>query len=767
MTCLVLPPKSNSHGVLAGSSLIKSKHVLNYSMPLIELQFGIILTLSHLLCFFLKRFGISTFVSCMLAGIILGPNGLGQFDTMRQNIFPYHSQEIIYEAVNLGFSVYIFLAGVQMELGMLLKSSRKALTIGITTAAVPFIAYTIYNHVHKSTERTTLEEFRLAAAGAVTSLPVVANVVDQLKLANTELGRLALTSGLVSDIGCSVIFVIRVVQRKKSWNFMITLIALLIFLLLLAFIFRPIVDMMIRNTPEGKPLSTSLICVIVAFAIVSQVYFHVLKLNFTVAPFLVGLAVPAGAPLGSALVEKFGTFATAVVMHILIPVALIKADLHLFISSFPKIARSLVILFVSVLLKMTSSLLPCMVLKIPLNQAAALAFILSYTGVIHLNMGAFYRDDGSIREEIYGVIVFYILLNASIFPIIIKRLYNPTSKHDSRRARNVLNLKPHSELKILACIHGQDNADSCIKLLDKMHPTKESPVSICGLHLVELVGQYVPLLVSHSKIKPVSSTTSQKMVYDFKEYEKNNWNAVSIQLFTSLSSFPLMHEDVINIAHEKKTSLIILPLHRRWSVHGYLESQEITWRNVNRSVLEKAPCSVAIFFSRGSHPKQRSRRVSNLSICMVFFGGGDDREALIIAKRMLKESQVTLTIVHYLPTDYDEVDESEDHMYDAVVLEDIKQMAMINYRIDYRPYIVLDGAETILKIRSMANEFDMFVVGRRYGVSTPQLSGLSEWSELPELGIIGDLFASKDLATRASVLVVQQKEKKLGIKAIS
>ncbi|WCJ38359.1 cation/H+ exchanger 9 [Euphorbia peplus] len=317
------------------------------------------------------------------AGIILGPNCLGQFDSIREIIFPSDSQEIIYEATNLGFIVYIFLAGVQMELGMVLKSSRKALTIGITTSAVPCIAYFIYNHFQK--EEDYREKFRIASAAALTSLSVVANIVDQLKLANTELGRLALSSGLVSDISSTVIFVIRGVYQEKSWN-MLILIAVLIFILFLVFIFRPVVDRMIRNTPDGKPLSTSLICVIVAFAIVSQLYFLFLQLNFIVAPFLVGLAVPAGAPLGSALVKKFGTFATAVVMHILIPVGLIKADLHLFISSLPKMTTSLVLLFVTLLVKMTSCLLPCTVLKIPLNQAAAVVFILSYTGIIHLNI---------------------------------------------------------------------------------------------------------------------------------------------------------------------------------------------------------------------------------------------------------------------------------------------------------------------------------------------------------------------------------------------
>ncbi|WCJ41597.1 Cation/hydrogen exchanger family protein [Euphorbia peplus] len=755
MTCLVLPERINSHGMFDGNT-----HFLTYSLPLLELQIGIILTLGYLIWFFLKPFGISSFVSSMLAGIVLGPNGLGKLKIMRDVIFPHDSQDIIYTATTLGYYLFNFLAAVQIEFGMVLKAGYKALSIGITITLLPFIASNLYNYVFNtgSGQLDGIENFVVSIA-IMTSLPVVASVIDQLKLANTELGRHALTSGLVADVGGIGLFVVRMFMQTRSLEgTMGFLLPVLIFLLALAFLFRPAVDRVVRNTPEGKHLSTSFIYGIVAFALATQVLFTVIGQNFVLAPFLVGLAVPCGAPLGSALLDKFGAFTNGMLMNILISTSLMRADLYLFITHLANFKRSLFILLASFLIKMLGCVAPSILLKIPITDGIALGFILTYTGVIHLYSTAIYRDIGYFTEETYAFLTFYMLLNATIFPIIIKKLYNPSKRYDTNNTRSLLSLKPHSELKILTCIYGQDNADSQIKLLDTLRPTKESPFGIYALHLVELIGRYVPILVSHSKLKTITTKTSQKIVYDFNHYEKNNWDSVSVQIFTTLSSFSLMHEDVISIAFEKKTSLIIIPLHRRWSVHGYIESQDKDWRNVNRNILEKAPCSVAIFFNRGTPLRKGSARssASNMSVCMIFFGGNDDREALVLAKRMLKESEVTLTVVHFVSKDHHDSKDSEDYMYDIVLINGIKEMAKTNECLDYKPYIVEDGPQTILMVRSLANEFDMFILGKRYGVPTPQLSGLSEWIEIPELGIVGDLFASKDLTTRASVLVVQQ-----------
>lgn len=77
----------------------------------------------------------------------------------------------------------------------------------------------------------------------------------------------------------------------------------------------------------------------------------------------------------------------------------------------------------------------------------------------------------------------------------------------------------------------------------------------------------------------------------------------------------------------------------------------------------------------------------------------------------------------------------------------------------YRREVVQDGPETALLVRSMVNEFDLVVVGRRYGMECTQTSGLTDWIEVAELGVLGDLLASADLHTDASVFVVQQQQK--------
>lgn len=70
--------------------------------------------------------------------------------------------------------------------------------------------------------------------------------------------------------------------------------------------------------------------------------------------------------------------------------------------------------------------------------------------------------------------------------------------------------------------------------------------------------------------------------------------------------------------------------------------------------------------------------------------------------------------------------------------------------------LVNHGEETVAAIRSIDPVHDLFIVGRGEGVASPLTAGLTDWSECPELGAIGDLLASSDFAATYSVVVVQQ-----------
>jgi hypothetical protein len=98
-----------------------------------------------------------------------------------------------------------------------------------------------------------------------------------------------------------------------------------------------------------------------------------------------------------------------------------------------------------------------------------------------------------------------------------------------------------------------------------------------------------------------------------------------------------------------------------------------------------------------------------------------------------------------------------DKMLDSEVLKDLKYSTSAGEEyIVYMEEMVSDGPETAMRLREIVDEYDLFIVGRRYNVESPLTIGFDEWSEFPELGVMGDMLASTDFNGRCSVLVVQQ-----------
>ncbi|KAJ9188780.1 hypothetical protein P3X46_000144 [Hevea brasiliensis] len=762
-TCFLIPPKVNSPGILASGNLTK---ILTYTMPHLELQLALIFTISYSIHYFLKRVGASLFVSCLLAGLILGPTCLGRYETMRKVLFNHESQDMINTAARFGFSMFLFLSAVKMDAGMILKTGHKALSIGILGMVVPLAFSVVYEKLYRDDfpeENERIANLRAMVIQSFTSFPVIACLVgEQLKITNSELGRLGLSSALVADtLGNFGTIVLSLVKRTNLFFAIKNGIPLLIYFLVLVFIIRPAMLWVIRRTPERKPINTSFIHLTVALAIASEVYFHFVDQMQFLGPFFFGLAVPAGAPLGSALVEKFSPFSIGVLLNLLVTTSMMRADLWLIISQITKLKTFTTAILSINAVKLLAFLTPSLFAGMPLIDSVALSLIMSYKGVVDLAVADVFRDTQTMNEEVFALTAFSILCNATIVPILVKLLYDPSRKYAGYQSRNISSLKPNSELRILACIHRPDNVDSVIKLIDVCHPTKESPISIFALHLIKLVGRSTPVLLCHQKQKPVSNSSSQQVIHAFNLYEQTKWDTVSVQTFTAISSSQLMHEDICTLALDKRTPLILVPLHRTWSIHGTIDSEDQNLRALNCKVLEKAPCSVGIFFDRGRLGRRSvkaSSHVSVVSLCMIFFGGGDDREALSLAKRMVRSSNASLTVIHFVANDNKTKSSTEDKMLDDEELEGLKQISARNESVVYRKYEVNNGPETVLIIRSFANLYDLFLLGRRFGIVSAHTTGLSEWSELPELGIFGDFFASKDLKTRASVFVVQKQK---------
>ncbi|KAL5757961.1 hypothetical protein ACOSP7_020572 [Xanthoceras sorbifolium] len=744
--CILMPPRIQSVGL--ASELFGNETATynwyDYSLPRFELHIALIFIVAQIFHFFLKRLGVPLFISQLIAGLTLSQAVL---QDKSSTVWTDKGVQVLGTVGAFGYSFFMFLIGVKMDPSLITRANKSTLTIGILSVIAPLLCAmpVILLSFDPISERgPKFQTFFLSACYAVTSFPAIFVLLGELKILNSELGRIALSSAITGDLLSLFMLIVgnvlNVLMQDGGTAALNELALVVAFLAVVFLVLRPGMLMAIRYTPEGKAVTET--CIFVVFLLFLACVPLIQWSNFMpLAPYILGLAIPHGPPLGSTLVEKF----ESMVNNLFLP---------LFVANVALVVVALVV-------KLIACFLPSYLSRMPTMDALALAFIMSTKGIIDMGMFTFFFDEAIIDQKMFGFTFYVVLYTATIVPVVVKYLYDPTRRYAGYNKRSLMHWKPYSELPIVSVIHVPDNVASVINLLEASCPTKENPMDVNVLHLIKLSGQANPIFISHQRKRRTSSTTasySQNLIISFNKFKGNNWGAVSVNAFTAVSPPDLMHDDICNLALDRLACLIILPFHRRWYIDGSIESDNDYIRALKARVLEKAPCSVGIFIDRDNlqrrapMPVDSSLEAPSYKVAIVFLGGSDDREALTLSKRMSRDNRVALTVVRLTAQNGNEEWNS---MLESEMLREMKSNGYINYM----EKGVADGPETAMIVRSMVTEFDLIIVGRRYNLESPQTSGLKEWSEFPELGVLGDLLASVDNHSgRCSVLIVQQEE---------
>lgn len=350
------------------------------------------------------------------------------------------------------------------------------------------------------------------------------------------------------------------------------------------------------------------------------------------------------------------------------------------------------------------------------------------------------------------LVLMTVALTATFTPLI-SILYDPTRPYMVNQKRNIQHHPPDTELSIVLCILDAESINGLINVLDISNPTSTSPLSVYALRLFELIGRASPLFIDHDKqeVPPIYQWT--RTINALKRYQQLTREFVELKFITVVSPKQTMFQDICVLALEHEASLIILPF-KKGGVHNH------GVQTINSQVLNHAPCSVAILIDKSTLLETNSisdsfRRFGH-RFAMLFLGGADAREALVYADRMVANPDVSLTVIRFLSHNYVGDNEMEKKLDDGIVTWFWVKNEM-NQRVVYREVVVRNGEETIAAIQAMNDgAFDLWIVGRKQGINPVLLTGLSEWSESEELGLIGDYISSEDFSGSGSVLVVQQ-----------
>ncbi|PUZ43493.1 hypothetical protein GQ55_8G014300 [Panicum hallii var. hallii] len=771
------PSKITMSGIWTGDS------PLDFSLPLLLFQIILITTTTRAVALLLTPLRLPRYIAEILAGFLLGPSVLGRLPHFSDIAFPIRSLFILESMSLLGLIYYTFTIGVEIELHTVLRAGQRSFWFAAASALPPFLVGAVTGYVAVSTDETrrTADQFLntlsfpvfLGATFCATAFSVLARNIAQLKLAGTDVGQLSISASLINDTfawGGLTIATALAHVRYGMVPCMWTIVSGFLIVGASYLIVRPMLLRLAGRVAEGEVVTELQECSVLIGVMVAALVADAGGTHAIFGAFVFGLAVPNG-PVGVAIVEKVEDFVVGTLLPLFFAMSGLRTDTAK-ITSMSAAVLLMVAALAAAILKVVAAVSVAGAFGMPLHDGVSIGLLLNTKGVIELVILNIGKNKKIMSDQSFTVLVFMSALITALVTPLLAMVVKPARRLVFYKRRTIAWPQPESEFRILACVHMPRDVPALLTLLDVTSPSDHSPVAVQALHLIELAGRSSALLLINASAPSSSfehTTHGRSQVelqfkhisHAFMAYEENVLG-VTARTLAAVSPYVTMHDDVTAAAEDRHSALILLPFHKHRSVDGGLEVFHPAIQPLNQNIQRFSPCTVGILVDRGlgGMPGAGCR------VAALFFGGRDDREAVALATRMVYNPAIDLTVLRFVQkggsfmgTEFDALKERKGD--DACLREFLDRANSMSVGggggagVEYRERGVFNASEMVAQIQEVeALGKDLFVVGKVPGL--PALTaGMVEWSECPELGPIGDLLASRDFQTMASVLVVQ------------
>lgn len=238
-----------------------------------------------------------------------------------------------------------------------------------------------------------------------TTFPVVSSVLSDLKILNSELGRVGQSAALFCEMLnmflTSIMQFATLASRHGLNRALIGLAATICLILLIFFVIRPAMFWIIRQTPEGSNVNDHYVYCILTMVLFASYATNRFGFYGILGPFILGLAVPAGPPLGTAVIKKIDTFANGVLMPVFVTTCSMRVNLRDFMDWRDKnggggidnyMVQTLVIIVVTSVVKFAVCMVISIMRELPLNDAVSLSLIMCSKGIVEMAACSLTRD---------------------------------------------------------------------------------------------------------------------------------------------------------------------------------------------------------------------------------------------------------------------------------------------------------------------------------------------------------------------------------------
>jgi Kef-type K+ transport system membrane component KefB len=391
----------------------------HHDLIILLLSMSVMLILSRMAGEFGRSFKLPMVLGEILVGILLGPTLFGRLMPEASNwIFPSEGNaSIALEGiVKVSVIMMLFVAGMEVQLPLVLKQGKAAVFTSLFGMIVPFltgfgVVWYFPELIAVHSDNNFILAMFIGTALSISALPVIARILIDLNMFRTKVGLVIIASAMFIDlIGWLVFsFILASMQTNASLaNFWLTIFLIVSFMIFMLTIGRKIIDASLpwiqtRLSWPGGVLSVSLgICFLSAAAT------EAFGIHAVLGAFIGGVMVGDSVHLR----EEARSIIHQFVTNIFAPLFFVSIGLKVdFIANFNG-SLILLILLLAYASKIFGAALGAKLGGFTLRESLTVGLGLNARGAMEIILGNLALNAGIIDEYIFVAIVIMALLTS-------------------------------------------------------------------------------------------------------------------------------------------------------------------------------------------------------------------------------------------------------------------------------------------------------------------------------------------------------------------
>jgi Kef-type K+ transport system membrane component KefB len=360
------------------------------------------------------HFGQPRVIGEIVAGIALGPSLLGRvWPQATDFILPADVGPFLGIIAQVGIILYMFLVGLELNAGLLRSRAHATIAISHTSILVPFLlgatlALWLYPRLASGDVPFTSFALFIGVAMSITAFPVLARILTDRRMEDTELGVVALSCAAIDDVTawCLLAFVVGVAQAEVGGAVETALLALGYIAVMLAVV-RPLAVRYLGHD-SGHPPRRMAVWVLVAL-LFSALTAEWIGIHAIFGAFLLGAIIPHDSDVAQDFTHKLEDIVKILLLPAFFAYTGMRTQIGL-VSGWEAWMFCAVIILVATLGKFGGTLAAARFTGLGWRTSAALGILMNTRGLMELIVLNIGLELGVISPKLFAMMVIMALV---------------------------------------------------------------------------------------------------------------------------------------------------------------------------------------------------------------------------------------------------------------------------------------------------------------------------------------------------------------------